>query len=1186
MDTGLQQGRVSNDCLKNEKLMDEYLRSQGLYRKEIAKDGSCLFRAVAEQVLHCQSRHLEVRHSCASYLRRNRSKYEAFIEGTFEEYLKRLENPQIWVGEVEISALSLIYKHDFLIYQEPGKPAVNITENNFPNKVSLCFLNGNHYDSVYPKQFTEAAALCQSIVYELLYEKVLGVDSSKQTCSLQSCSESDQDAHEESVSSDESDLDAEDAYWTEGAAESADMNTVRSRYDNQVPKDSSPASAPLSRRVLQSLNPSVYRNVEFDVWLKSKRAQQKIDYFIAAGMQYTTGDKCKVRLDPSGRFYKAYIQEVSHDDGPVVVFVEELAAKYSIPLKNLRPPSEESPASGWSTVVEKKAKRAGPVNEQNLHSDAADCRGVKQLTKAAKPQPAGPPKHQQAVPTRASHQPASATGQATHSPTEQKQGSRTYPQTGRKCDLDPGYSSTQGENRYFGLSPEERKAKEAKEQSRALFEIQQRDEQAFPALGNQNACQNSTQSSDANNPKKTQNTEKRPSRRRVESREPGEKEPKNQRVKQGLKVEQNKSLNQTNEVRDLTRCANVGEKYQKAVSPSEPTKAQNLTSTAQASSNHSFTPRPTSPNPAPAPARSQPPVSFSPPCLPADPPLYGAAACCQTGISPVPNAPPTMPSPMVSQAHVIAAPDAPLPVPLPAIGHSAVPLSQVSALYQDSLYPGFPCNEKGEHVPSPPYSYCKNGDDLPSDKGILRFFFNLGLKAYSCPMWPPHSYLFPLHQAHYNACAVLPKMPSPASYIDGWFPEGTATNQSVRSTLDNCTMPIEDHRDPPLPADGRAHGQCEQADSKTQPPPAPPPATVVTPSLDGEPCFDVNYCLESLPCSSYNQIPIVPRSLVHMGGLQWPAYGPNVFLGRYPVAPSIYPPFHLGYQIQGFPTGNPIAGEYFNVSPADEEERGSPVVENSASKDSGHNVFTVQSEGRLGEPKKEVLFQKPLPPATRTTEKQAHQVLSSKEQPLAKSEHSVDSMAEPPSAQPVSETERRAATTTVYRPVHLVQEGSSSPLFTVGEKSLDGELVTNEGGSSSRKGAVPKDIATEQETDNPLHGSHLVEDLQHEGDHSDATWSKGRSYYSQSFKERRFDDKWAGDRREYRDRGSRDGRGYRDPKFAKEKFDHQHSGHSVNGDKRGHYKRARGYRGGRGNYQHSHDEWSYRGNYQRKMEEP
>lgn len=33
-----------------EKAMDDYLRSIGFQRKKIAKDGSCLFRAVAEQV--------------------------------------------------------------------------------------------------------------------------------------------------------------------------------------------------------------------------------------------------------------------------------------------------------------------------------------------------------------------------------------------------------------------------------------------------------------------------------------------------------------------------------------------------------------------------------------------------------------------------------------------------------------------------------------------------------------------------------------------------------------------------------------------------------------------------------------------------------------------------------------------------------------------------------------------------------------------------------------------------------------------------------------------------------------------------------------------------------------------------------------------------------------------------------
>lgn len=40
----------SNEERGAEKMMDDYLKSLGLHRKKIAKDGSCLFRAVAEQV--------------------------------------------------------------------------------------------------------------------------------------------------------------------------------------------------------------------------------------------------------------------------------------------------------------------------------------------------------------------------------------------------------------------------------------------------------------------------------------------------------------------------------------------------------------------------------------------------------------------------------------------------------------------------------------------------------------------------------------------------------------------------------------------------------------------------------------------------------------------------------------------------------------------------------------------------------------------------------------------------------------------------------------------------------------------------------------------------------------------------------------------------------------------------------
>lgn len=161
-----------------EKHMDEYLKSIGLHRKKIAKDGSCLFRAVAEQVLHCQSLHTQVRAQCVEFLRQNRENYEAFIEGDFEDYMYKLQDPQQWVGEVEINALAIMYKRDFWIFQEPGKAAVNITSKNFKDRVQLCFLNGNHYDCVYPLSHVKNSAMCQSILYEMLYDKVCGVDRS------------------------------------------------------------------------------------------------------------------------------------------------------------------------------------------------------------------------------------------------------------------------------------------------------------------------------------------------------------------------------------------------------------------------------------------------------------------------------------------------------------------------------------------------------------------------------------------------------------------------------------------------------------------------------------------------------------------------------------------------------------------------------------------------------------------------------------------------------------------------------------------------------------------------------------------------------------------------------------------------------------------------------------------------
>ncbi|XP_036448264.1 OTU domain-containing protein 4 isoform X2 [Colossoma macropomum] len=358
----------------DEKLMDEYLKANGLYRRKIAKDGSCLFRAVAEQVLRCQGLHTKVRAECVKYLRKNRELYESFIEGDFDEYLQRLQDPQSWVGQVEISALAVLYKHDFIIYQNPGEPPVNITENGYPDKVRLCFLNGNHYDSVYPVSFVKNAAMCQSILYELLYERVCGVDRSVVTASTKGSRARDEAADVEGFKgSEESDLDEGEDFWSSEATGKTTSVNNRPPYKGRGRGQSRGGGRGfLPRDAQESLNPGIFRNVEYDVWMRSKKAQQRRDFCMAAGMQYTAGDKCQVRLNNTGRYYSAYIQDVSPDDGPVTVFIEELGQKHTVPLWNLRTPSEES----WCTVTEKGKKHSVTNGSGNTNGGRKPVRSV------------------------------------------------------------------------------------------------------------------------------------------------------------------------------------------------------------------------------------------------------------------------------------------------------------------------------------------------------------------------------------------------------------------------------------------------------------------------------------------------------------------------------------------------------------------------------------------------------------------------------------------------------------------------------------------------------------------------------------------------------------------------------------------------------------------------------------------
>ncbi|XP_036095800.1 OTU domain-containing protein 4 isoform X1 [Molossus molossus] len=884
--------------------MDAYLRKLGLYRKLVAKDGSCLFRAVAEQVLHSQSRHVEVRMACIHYLRENREKFEAFIEGSFEDYLKRLENPQEWVGQVEISALSLMYRKDFVIYREPNVSPSQVTENNFPEKVLLCFSNGNHYDIVYPIKYKESSAVCQSLLYELLYEKVFKTDVSKILMGL--------DTTEVAGESNSEISDSEDDSCKSKTSTANDMNGFKAlSSDQHVKNNGNSPSLPLSRKVLKSLNPAVYRNVEYEIWLKSKQAQQKRDYSIAAGLQYEVGDKCQARLDHNGKFSNADLHGVHSENGPVLI--EEVGKKHS--PKILRPPPSES----WNTVSGKKMKKPSPSG-QNFHSDT-DYRGPKNSSKPVKAPSALPPRLQHPSGVRQHASSSHSAGSPSQKPSsEHKNLSRTPSQIVRKPDRERAedFDHASRDSNYFGLSPEERREKQAIEESRLLYEIQNRDEHAFPALSSSAASQSSSQSSNPCVQRKGSHvSDRKGSRRRMDTEERKDKDASHGHTHLDKKPGPSTSENISDD-----KCARI-------LSPSKSKKLECPPPAEQKPAEHVSLSNPApllvSPEvhltpavpslPATVPSWPSEPASFGPTGVPTQIPVLSVTQTLTTG-----------PDSAVSQAHLTPSP---VPVSIQAVNQPLMPLPQTLSLYQDPLYPGFPCNEKGDRAIAPPYSLCHTGEDLPKDKNILRFFFNLGVKAYSCPMWAPHSYLYPLHQAYLAACRMYPKVPVPVYPQNPWFQEAPAQNES------DCTC-TDAHF--PVHTEASVNGQMPQAEIG---PPAFSSPLVISPSQVSESHGQLSYQADLESENSGHLLHAeYEESLSGKNMFPQPSFGPNPFLGPVPIAPPFFPHVWYGYPFQGF-IESPVMRQNI-VLPSDEKGELDVPLENLALSKQGGSASGVE----------------------------------------------------------------------------------------------------------------------------------------------------------------------------------------------------------------------------------------------------
>ncbi|XP_029411883.1 putative bifunctional UDP-N-acetylglucosamine transferase and deubiquitinase ALG13 isoform X2 [Nannospalax galili] len=295
-------------------------------------------------------------------MKENQQVFESYVEGSFEKYLERLEDPKESAGQLELRALSLIYNRDFILYRYPGKPPTHVTDNGYEDKILLCCSNNGHYDCVYSKQYQSSAGICQAILYEILYKDVFVVDeetlktavdlfrsgsrrnrSNALTGNVETCTEhrsSTQDRIEERGAC--CNIESTPETYNEGKEES--------KFSEN------PSRMLFPYKVLKALDPEIYRNIEFDAWLDSRKELQKSDYMEYAGRQYYLGDKCQVCLEPGGKYYNAHIQEIGNDKKSVTVFIEELAERHSLPLANLKPVTQLALFPSWSVMTSRQGR--------------------------------------------------------------------------------------------------------------------------------------------------------------------------------------------------------------------------------------------------------------------------------------------------------------------------------------------------------------------------------------------------------------------------------------------------------------------------------------------------------------------------------------------------------------------------------------------------------------------------------------------------------------------------------------------------------------------------------------------------------------------------------------------------------------------------------------------------------------
>nr|KAF7431640.1 hypothetical protein H0235_004564 [Vespula pensylvanica] len=337
--------------------VDEWLLSQGYFRKHIPRDPTCLFRAVSEQVYLTQYYHIKVRAECVKFMRENKNLFKESIAIPFDIYLDQMTCFTEAGGTNEIQAMSLLYKKEVILFNGQKQTCKQLTNYGFKNYIRLCYTPQKQYESVYSKNFVREAGFCQSIMYEILYKDVFDMENLDHTVRNMLHNRNSTLRHDKFFS--KGNLDMREELSAE----------IYKRLENtcEGTPDCFPKGVPpFPYRVAKAIDVNIYQ-IKNSGWLRYNSNGLQIGDKCLIDMGFDKNDldrmgikdseECKTlqtKLNQNPTIFCGHIQEINKNEGSVVVFIEEFGEKKTVPYSSLKPLSlRKNKQNNWPSTSKK-----------------------------------------------------------------------------------------------------------------------------------------------------------------------------------------------------------------------------------------------------------------------------------------------------------------------------------------------------------------------------------------------------------------------------------------------------------------------------------------------------------------------------------------------------------------------------------------------------------------------------------------------------------------------------------------------------------------------------------------------------------------------------------------------------------------------------------------------------------------